>query len=92
MADIFKSPILEATLQRAIFVQQDITIYPDRESKEPPNLVDVVKFLLGEASRVVFDMSANMQPEIVIKDATFILRDAKTVGCDWTIKEVQNNV
>ena len=89
MADIFKSPLFELTCDKAVFVQQDITIYTGYNLKMVPNLEDAVKFLFGEASRIVFDVASDTRPRIVIKDATFMLANAKTVGGAWTIREVK---
>lgn len=100
MTNIVKSPLFELTCDKVVFVHQDITIYPDYDLKVVPrlidydlkgssNLVDAVKFLFGKASRLVFDATSDMRPRIVIKDATFMLANAKTVGGAWTIKEVK---
>lgn len=88
--EIIFSPCYETTINKAVFLNQDITICPDIEYKIPDNLSNVVKFLFGEDSYIVHSIS-NGHPEFIIKNASFILNKAKTMNMDFIMKKLSNS-
>ena len=82
------SPLWETIINRAVFLNEDIIVYSKAESI-PDNFDKVVKFLFGEGATVVEEF-INGQPSLVIKQASFVLRNARTVDADWTYREVKN--
>ena len=88
MKEVTISPLWETTINRAVFVNQDLTIYPDRKKGLPDNFTNVVKFLFGEGAYVRVD-TVNGYPSFVIKGATFELNKVKTINADWTYQEVK---
>lgn len=88
MKTIDISPLWETIIHRAVFLNQDIIVYSKPENI-PDNFDKVVKFLFGEGATVVEDF-INGQPSLVIKRASFVLNNARTVDADWTHREVKN--
>ena len=88
--EVIFSPYYETTINKAVFINQDITISPDMEYKIPDNLSNVVKFLFGEDSYIVHSIS-NGHPEFIIKNASFILNKVKTMNMDFIMKNLSNN-
>lgn len=80
----------ETTINKAVFLNQDIIIRPDVEYEIPYNLSNVVKFLFGENSYIAHSIS-NGYPEFIIKNANFVLNKVKTKTMDWTMKELSND-
>lgn len=88
MEKIVISPVWETTINKAIFLNQDLILYPDRKKGLPDNFGNVVKFLFGEGAYVIEDV-VNGYPSFVIKGATFELNGARTENADWTTREVR---
>ncbi len=88
MKEIVSSPLWETVINKAVFLQQDLIFYPNREKSMPDNLVNAVKFLFGEGAYVKEDF-ANGYPVIVIRGASFTLNGAKTINADWITREVR---
>lgn len=80
----------ETTINKGIFLKQDIEVRPDTKYEIPYNLSNVIKFLFGEGSYIVHSIS-NGYPEFIIKNANFVLNKVKTKTMDWTIKNLSNN-
>lgn len=89
--EVIFSPYYETTINKAVFINQDITISPDMEYKIPNNLSNVVKFLFGEDSYIEHGISSNGHPEFIIKNASFILNKAKTMNMDFIMKNLSNS-
>ena len=56
MEKSLRSPTFETKIIKAVFINQDILVFPNRE-KTPNNLSEVVKFLFGEGAVVNEDLS-----------------------------------
>ena len=82
------SPLWETIINRAVFLNEDIIVYPKREEGLPDNFGKVVKFLFGEGATIKEDI-VNGYPSFVISRASFELRNAHTVNADWTYREVE---
>ena len=82
------SPLWETVINRAVFLNQDIIVYSNREGGLPDNFGNVIKFLFGEGATIEEDV-VNGYPSLVISRATFELRNAHTVNADWTHREVE---
>lgn len=85
---VYISPLWETTINRAVFLNQDIIVYPNREGGLPDNFGNVIKFLFGEGATIKEDV-VNGYPSFVISGASFELRNAHTVNADWTHREVK---
>lgn len=83
----FLNPVFETLINKAVFINQDITVYPD-DIICPHHLTDVVKFLFGEGAYVKQDV-INNKSCLIIKGATFVLSDVKTLNADWIIKKIE---
>lgn len=77
------SPLIETTIERAVFLNEDIIVYPDRDSRFPDNFSNVIKFLFGEGAYAVQDCT-NGYPSFTIKNANYELRKARTINAEWT--------
>lgn len=82
------SPLWETIINRAIFLNEDIIVYPNREGGLPDNFGNVIKFLFGEGATIKVDVT-NGCPSFIIRGANFELRNAHTVNADWVCKEVE---
>lgn len=89
--EVIFSPYYETTINKAVFINQDITISPDMEYKIPDNLSNVAKFLFGEDSYIEHGISSNGRPKFIIKNASFILNKVKTINMDFIMKNLSNN-
>lgn len=87
MKKIFKNPVYETSINRAFFINQDITVYP-MNTPCPKNLPDVVRFLFGEGACVVQDVTNNPSC-LIIRGGSYVLQGVKTLNADWTIKEIE---
>ena len=85
MDSIKLMPLSETTIERAVFINQDIILSVDRVSSMPIDLSKTVKFLFGEGACVTEDRF-NGYPCILIKNASYILRNVCTIDADWTTK------
>lgn len=84
---ILSNPLFEMLIKNGAFLNQNITIYPN-DVTYPDNLINVVKFLFGEGACVKQDV-INNKPLLVIKGATFILRNARTLKPVFVCKEIK---
>jgi hypothetical protein len=89
MKEILISPLWETIINRAVFLNEDIIVYPNSERGLPDNFGNVIKFLFGEGATVKEDV-INGYPSFVIRGANFELRNARTVNADWVYREVKN--
>ena len=86
--EIFRNPVFETKINKAVFQNQDILVFPNRE-KAPNNISEVVKFLFGEGAVVIQDC-VNNYACIRIEGANYVLNNVKTLNADWEYKEVKN--
>lgn len=85
---VYLSPLWETIINRAVFLNEDIIVYPNREKGLPDNFGNVIKFLFGEGATIKEDV-INGYPSFIIKGASFELRNAHTVNADWVYREVE---
>lgn len=85
---LFINPCFETKINRAVFMHQDLVVYPDRDKRLPDNLNNVIKFLFGEGAHIRLD-TTNKFPSLTIEDACYVLRNARTINADWTCQEVK---
>lgn len=78
-------PLSETTIERAVFTNQNIILSVDRCSPMPIDLSKTVKFLFGEGACVTEDRFDGC-PCILIKNASYILRNVCTIDANWTTK------
>lgn len=83
---ILKNPNFETKIAKAVFINQDIVVFPD-STRVPDCLLDVVKFLFGEGAEVIPDC-VNDHACIKITGANYVLVNVKTLNADWEYKEV----
>ena len=86
---IFMNPVYETKINRAVFFNQEIVVYPDRDADYPENLVKAIRFLFGKGVRVREDCT-NGYPSFTITGANYELRNVSTTCADWTYTEVKN--
>lgn len=86
-----KNPVYETKIHRAVFINQNIIVYP-KEITLPENITEVIEFLFGEEAclQQYVVNNSNNRCYIAIKGASFALRDARTLNADWTFKEMKN--
>lgn len=85
---IYLAPLWETIINRAVFLNEDIILYPSREEGLPDNFGNVIKFLFGE--RVILKEDViNGYPSLIISGANFELRNARTVDAVWMTREVK---
>lgn len=84
--EIFRNPVYETKIAKAVFINQDIVVFPS-DLRVPNNLSEVVKFLFGEGATVVYDY-VNNHNCIKIIGANYVLDNVKTLNAEWTYKEV----
>ncbi len=87
MKKVIFSPLYETKINRAVFINQDIIVYPSGTSM-PENIINVVKFLFGAGACVKQD-SVNGSAALIIKGASYVLSGVKTLNADWTFKEIK---
>ena len=85
---VYISPLWETIINRAVFLNEDIIVYPSREEGLPDNFSNVIKFLFGERVTLKEDV-VNGYPSLVIRGANFELRNAHTTNANWTCREVK---
>lgn len=78
-------PLSETTIERAVFINQDIILSVDRVSPIPVDLYKTVKFLFGEGACVT-ESRFYGYPCLLIKNASYVLRNVCTIDADWTTK------
>ena len=84
----FINPRFEARINRAVFINQDLVVYPDRGKGLPDNFENVIKFLFGAGAHIRQDVT-NGYPSFTIKGASYGLRNVSTINADWTYHEVK---
>ena len=88
MKKILRNPMFETKIIKAVFINQDIIIYPKRE-RVPENLGSVIRFLFGEGAVARLDCVNNYNC-IRITGASYVLDNVKTLDAKWEYKEVEN--
>ena len=88
MGKIVRSPTFETKIIKAIFLNQDIVVFPRRE-KVPNNFDEVIKFLFGEGAVAIQDCG-NRSACIRITGANYVLNDVRTINAEWEYKEVKD--
>ena len=85
-------PVSETKINRAVFLNQDLVVYP--YGRIPDNLSEAVKFLFGEGAIVTLDDRANHgrikiinanHGRIKIINANFVLENVKTLDADFLV-------
>lgn len=84
----FLTPRFETRINRAVFLHQDLVVYPDRDKRLPDNIGNVIRFLFGEGARIKEDVT-NGYPSFTIEGACYELRNVRTINADWTFQEVK---
>ena len=84
--EIFRKPVFETKINKAVFLNQEIMVFP--QGRTPENLGDAVKFLFGEGAIAIQDC-VNNHGCIRITGANYILNNVKTLGADWEWREVE---
>lgn len=84
----FHTPLFETKIFKAVFINQDIIIYPNRD-KAPNNLDKVIKFLFGGGAVATQDCANNCNC-IRITGATYVLDNVKTLNAQWEYREVED--
>lgn len=87
MEKILRSPTFETKIFKAVFLNQEIIVFP-REENIPDNIDNVIKFLFGEGAVVRQDY-VNNSACIRIVGANYVLNDVKTINAVWEFKEVK---
>ena len=85
--EIFRNPVFETKINKAVFQNQEIVVFP--QGIMPENLGKAVKFLFGEGAVVIQDC-VNNYACIRIEGANYVLNNVKTLNAEWEIKEVKN--
>lgn len=88
MEKIVISPTFETKIIKAIFLNQEIVIFPYRE-KVPNNFDKVIKFLFGDGAVAIQDC-VNRRACIRITGANYVLDNARTINAEWEYKEVKD--
>ena len=84
--EVFRNPVFETKINRAVFINQDIIVFPQK-GRAPENLSEAVKFLFGEGATIAYDCVYNCN-YIKITGASYVLNNVKTVGAYWECKGV----
>lgn len=87
MEKILRSPTFETKIIKAVFINQEIVVFPQGEM--PGNLDKAVKFLFGEGAVATQDCVNNCGC-IRITGANYVLDNVKTLNADWEYKEVKD--
>lgn len=69
---LFISPRFETKINKAVFINQDLVVYADREKGLPDNFINVIKFLFGEGVRIREDV-LDVYPSLTIENACYEL-------------------
>ena len=85
---IVRNPAFETKLNKAVFLNQEIVVYP--QGRTPENLDAAVKFLFGEGAIAIQDC-VNNYACIRITGANYVLNNAITLNADWEYKEIKND-
>ena len=85
--EILRSPTFETKIIKAVFINQEILVFP--QGKMPGNLDETVKFLFGEGAVATQDC-INNSACIRIVGASYVLNNVKTINADWEYKEVKD--
>ena len=88
MEKIVRSPTFETKIIKAVFLNQEIVVFPHRE-KPPNNITEVVRFLFGEGAVVMQDC-VNNSACVRITGANYVLENVKTINAEWEYKEVKD--
>ena len=88
MKKIIRSPTFETKIIKAIFLNQEIVVFPCKE-KVPNNFNEVIKFLFGDGAVAIQDC-VNRNACIRITGATYVLNDVKTLNAQWEYREVED--
>ena len=88
MEKIVRSPTFETKIIKAVFLNQEIVVFPRRE-KAPNNLEEVIRFLFGEGAVAIHDC-VNNSACIRITGANYVLKDVRTINAEWEYKEVKD--
>lgn len=83
---VILNPTIETKINKAVFSNQDILIFPNRE-KAPNNFCEVVKFLFGNTA-VATEYYINNVKYIKITGANYVLKNVKTLNADFIITEL----
>lgn len=85
---IFMNPAFETKINKAVFFQQDLVVYPDSDKRLPDNIGEVIRFLFGEGTYIKEDVT-NGRRSLTIAGACFLLQNVRTLGADYitTVKE-----
>jgi hypothetical protein len=84
---VFHTPLFETKIIKAIFLNQEIVVFPHKE-KVPNNITEVVRFLFGEGAVVMQDF-VNNSACVRITNANYVLDNVKTINAEWEYKEVK---
>lgn len=87
MEKILRSPTFETKIFKAVFLNQEIIVFPCEENI-PDNIDNVIKFLFGEGA-VARQDCVNNSACIRIVGANYVLNDVKTINAVWEFKEVK---
>lgn len=88
MEKIVRSPTFETKIIKAVFLNQEIVVFP-RKEKVPNNITEVVRFLFGEGAVVMQDC-VNNSACVRITNANYVLDNVKTINAEWEYKEVKD--
>lgn len=88
MEKIIRSPTFETKIIRAVFLNQEIVVFPYKE-KVPNNFGEVIKFLFGDGAVAIQDV-VNHSACIRITDANYVLDNVRTINAEWEFKEVKD--
>ena len=88
MEKIVRSPTFETKINKAVFLNQEIVVFP-RKEKVPNNITEVVRFLFGEGAVVMQDC-VNNSACVRITGANYVLDNVKTINAEWEYKEVKD--
>lgn len=84
---ILLNPVYETKINRAVFINQDIIVYPSGTFL-PKNITNVIEFLFGKGAYLQQD-TVNGSAALIIKGASYVLSGVKTLNADWTYKEIE---
>ena len=84
----FISPCFETKINRAVFLHQDLVVYPDRDERLPDDIGNVIRFLFGKGVRLKEDI-VNGYPSLILEGACYELRNVRTINADWTCQKVE---
>ena len=87
MDKILRSPTFETKIIKAVFLNQEIVVFPCRE-KVPNNFDEVIRFLFGEGAVATQDC-VNRSACLRITGANYVLNDVRTINAEWEYKEVK---